>query len=123
MEFRRCIPWMPKKKLLDCLTSRLTRFVQKRDRTSSGSELCDMDYTKVETRRKFSDADNPLLFMRIPLERPPSAYRRIPILSVWSHRSESAGKFPDRLAPERYPCCLGLRMESKLPKNVINCVL
>lgn len=40
---------------------------------SSGSELCDMDYTVVETKRKFSDAGNPLLFMSVLLQHPSSA--------------------------------------------------
>lgn len=55
--------------LLDYRTSRLTKLVvtKKRAGTSSGSELCDMDYTVIEMKRQVSDAGNPLQFMWVSL--------------------------------------------------------
>lgn len=114
LKLRRYIRWMS---LLDYRTSRLTKLVvtKKRAGTSSGSELCDMDYTVIETKRQVSDAGNPLQFI---LQHPSSGlWESSDILHlaipVWER-----GQLPDRPAPEpeRCRCCSGLRMGSTLPK-------
>lgn len=55
--------------VLDHLTSRLIKLVlyKKEVGPSSGSELCDMDYTVIETKRQCSDADNLLQFIWVSL--------------------------------------------------------
>lgn len=82
---------------------------------SSEFDSCGMDHALIEMKRGISDGGNPLLFMWLSLT--PSI---ITVMREFRYYPSSAGRLPERPAPERYRFCSGLSMGSKLPRNISN---